>query len=65
MQPLEQRRIERQHHAFAVQAFHGLAERRTDLQQIGHALSKGDMLFFNPALFHAAGSNHTANCQRM
>lgn len=29
------------------------------------ALSKGDMLFFNPALFHAAGSNHTANCQRM
>lgn len=28
-------------------------------------LRKGDLLFFNPALFHAAGSNHTADLQRM
>ncbi|EJM13343.1 protein involved in biosynthesis of mitomycin antibiotics/polyketide fumonisin [Pseudomonas sp. GM18] len=28
-------------------------------------LSKGDMLFFNPALFHAAGTNRTADRQRM
>ena len=28
-------------------------------------LEKGDALFFNPALFHAAGSNQTQNCDRM
>jgi ectoine hydroxylase-related dioxygenase (phytanoyl-CoA dioxygenase family) len=28
-------------------------------------LAKGDMLFFSPALFHAAGSNRTANVRRM
>ncbi len=28
-------------------------------------LEKGDMLFFSPALFHAAGSNHSANVRRM
>jgi len=28
-------------------------------------LAKGDLLFFNPALFHAAGSNHTADLHRM
>jgi ectoine hydroxylase-related dioxygenase (phytanoyl-CoA dioxygenase family) len=28
-------------------------------------LKKGDMLFFSPALFHAAGSNRTADVQRM
>ena len=28
-------------------------------------LRKGDAVFFNPALFHAAGSNQTANVRRM
>jgi ectoine hydroxylase-related dioxygenase (phytanoyl-CoA dioxygenase family) len=28
-------------------------------------LEKGDAIFFNPALFHAAGSNKTADVQRM
>lgn len=28
-------------------------------------LAKGDMLFFSPALFHAAGSNRSANVRRM
>ncbi|HET6987308.1 MAG TPA: phytanoyl-CoA dioxygenase family protein [Kribbella sp.] len=28
-------------------------------------LEKGDAVFFNPALFHAAGSNHSADIQRM
>jgi ectoine hydroxylase-related dioxygenase (phytanoyl-CoA dioxygenase family) len=28
-------------------------------------LKKGDALFFNPALFHAAGSNRTSDVQRM
>jgi len=28
-------------------------------------LNKGDLLFFNPALFHAAGTNRTADVQRM
>ncbi|WP_035249234.1 phytanoyl-CoA dioxygenase family protein [Actibacterium atlanticum] len=28
-------------------------------------LSKGDALFFNPALFHAAGENRTSNIERM
>lgn len=29
------------------------------------ALNKGDLLFFNPALFHAAGTNRTPDRQRM
>jgi ectoine hydroxylase-related dioxygenase (phytanoyl-CoA dioxygenase family) len=29
------------------------------------ALAKGDAVFFNPALFHAAGHNRSASCQRM
>jgi ectoine hydroxylase-related dioxygenase (phytanoyl-CoA dioxygenase family) len=28
-------------------------------------LEKGDAVFFNPALFHAAGSNHSPNIKRM
>lgn len=28
-------------------------------------LSKGDAVFFNPALFHAAGSNHSTDIKRM
>jgi ectoine hydroxylase-related dioxygenase (phytanoyl-CoA dioxygenase family) len=28
-------------------------------------LEKGDAVFFNPALFHAAGSNHTADVRRV
>ena len=28
-------------------------------------LAKGDAVFFNPALFHAAGANHTADVNRM
>ena len=28
-------------------------------------LAKGDAIFFNPALFHAAGTNHTAEIRRM
>ena len=28
-------------------------------------LEKGDAVFFNPALFHAAGSNHSADIKRM
>jgi ectoine hydroxylase-related dioxygenase (phytanoyl-CoA dioxygenase family) len=28
-------------------------------------LAKGDAVFFNPALFHAAGANHTAHVNRM
>src|SRR5260370_36942790 len=28
-------------------------------------LRKGDVVFFNPALFHAAGANRTANVRRM
>jgi ectoine hydroxylase-related dioxygenase (phytanoyl-CoA dioxygenase family) len=28
-------------------------------------LSKGDVLFFNPALMHGAGTNHSANIERM
>ncbi|MFF8032220.1 MULTISPECIES: phytanoyl-CoA dioxygenase family protein [unclassified Streptomyces] len=28
-------------------------------------LAKGDALFFNPALFHAAGANHSADIRRM
>ncbi|MGC5020745.1 phytanoyl-CoA dioxygenase family protein [Micromonospora sp. DT47] len=36
---------------------------------VGHhvqlPLHKGDAVFFNPALFHAAGSNHSADIRRM
>jgi ectoine hydroxylase-related dioxygenase (phytanoyl-CoA dioxygenase family) len=36
---------------------------------VGHhvqlPLAKGDAVFFNPALFHAAGSNHTTDVRRM
>ncbi|MFD7687715.1 phytanoyl-CoA dioxygenase family protein [Streptomyces sp. NPDC059781] len=28
-------------------------------------LAKGDVVFFNPALFHAAGANHSADIRRM
>ncbi|MEQ7918347.1 phytanoyl-CoA dioxygenase family protein [Xanthomonas sp. WHRI 1810A] len=34
-------------------------------QAVQLPLKKGDLLFFNPALFHAAGSNRTADFHRM
>jgi ectoine hydroxylase-related dioxygenase (phytanoyl-CoA dioxygenase family) len=36
-----------------------------DTHSVQLPLEKGDALFFNPALFHAAGSNQTASVQRM
>jgi ectoine hydroxylase-related dioxygenase (phytanoyl-CoA dioxygenase family) len=48
-----------------------LAWRREDFRSyfeshyVQLALKKGDALFFNPALFHAAGSNQTSSIQRM
>lgn len=48
-----------------------LAWRRDDFSHYFEAhhvqlpLQKGDALFFNPALFHAAGANRTANVHRM
>jgi ectoine hydroxylase-related dioxygenase (phytanoyl-CoA dioxygenase family) len=48
-----------------------LAWRRTDFRDyfenhfVQLPLAKGDAVFFNPALFHAAGENRTANVQRM
>ena len=48
-----------------------LAWRRTDFREyfenhfVQLPLAKGDAVFFNPALFHAAGENRTANVQRM
>ncbi|MCP3724988.1 phytanoyl-CoA dioxygenase family protein [Paraburkholderia sp. CNPSo 3272] len=48
-----------------------LAWRRADFRAYFEAhcvqlpLGKGDALFFNPALFHAAGANRTADVQRM
>ncbi|HZZ12216.1 MAG TPA: phytanoyl-CoA dioxygenase family protein [Paraburkholderia sp.] len=48
-----------------------LAWRRQDFRDYFQAhfvqlpLEKGDALFFNPALFHAAGSNRTDDVQRM
>lgn len=48
-----------------------LAWRRADFRAYFEAhfvqlpLEKGDALFFNPALFHAAGANRTADVQRM
>jgi ectoine hydroxylase-related dioxygenase (phytanoyl-CoA dioxygenase family) len=48
-----------------------LAWRRDDFREyfethcVQLPLDKGDMLFFNPALFHAAGANRTPSVQRM
>jgi ectoine hydroxylase-related dioxygenase (phytanoyl-CoA dioxygenase family) len=48
-----------------------LAWRRADFRAYFEAhcvqvpLEKGDALFFSPALFHAAGANHTRDVQRM
>ncbi|POR48758.1 ectoine hydroxylase-related dioxygenase (phytanoyl-CoA dioxygenase family) [Paraburkholderia eburnea] len=48
-----------------------LAWRRQDFRDYFEAhqrqlpLEKGDVIFFNPALFHAAGENRTADVQRM
>lgn len=48
-----------------------LAWRRQDFRDYFEAhqqqlpLEKGDVIFFNPALFHAAGENRTAHVQRM
>ncbi len=36
-----------------------------DAHRVQLALKKGDALFFNPALFHAAGANRTTNIARM
>jgi ectoine hydroxylase-related dioxygenase (phytanoyl-CoA dioxygenase family) len=48
-----------------------LATSRPDFRDYFHAhavqlpLKKGDMLFFSPALFHAAGTNRTTDVRRM
>ncbi|HKU00585.1 MAG TPA: phytanoyl-CoA dioxygenase family protein [Paraburkholderia sp.] len=48
-----------------------LAWRRADFREYFEShfvqlpLAKGDALFFNPALFHAAGANRTTDIQRM
>jgi ectoine hydroxylase-related dioxygenase (phytanoyl-CoA dioxygenase family) len=48
-----------------------LATSRPEFRDYFHAhavqlpLKKGDMLFFSPALFHAAGTNRTADVKRM
>jgi ectoine hydroxylase-related dioxygenase (phytanoyl-CoA dioxygenase family) len=48
-----------------------LATSRPDFRDYFHAhavqlpLKKGDMLFFSPALFHAAGTNRTTDVKRM
>ena len=36
-----------------------------DARAVQLPLQKGDMLFFSPALFHAAGTNHTKDVKRM
>lgn len=36
-----------------------------DAHAVQLPLQKGDMLFFSPALFHAAGTNHTKDVKRM
>jgi ectoine hydroxylase-related dioxygenase (phytanoyl-CoA dioxygenase family) len=36
-----------------------------DAHAVQLPLKKGDMLFFSPALFHAAGTNHTKDVKRM
>ncbi|MDV7145709.1 phytanoyl-CoA dioxygenase family protein [Tropicimonas sp. TH_r6] len=47
--------------AALLPAFRDLFERR----HVQLPLQKGDGLFFNPALFHAAGENRSSNIQRM
>jgi ectoine hydroxylase-related dioxygenase (phytanoyl-CoA dioxygenase family) len=48
-----------------------LAWRRPEIREYFEAsfvqlpLAKGDAVFFNPALFHAAGTNHSADIRRM
>ena len=48
-----------------------VAWRRTDFREyfenhfVQVPLAKGDAIFFNPALFHAAGTNRTSDVQRM
>jgi len=48
-----------------------VAWRRADFREyfennfVQMPLAKGDAIFFNPALFHAAGSNRTSHVQRM
>jgi ectoine hydroxylase-related dioxygenase (phytanoyl-CoA dioxygenase family) len=48
-----------------------LAWRRPEIREYFEAafvqlpLTKGDAVFFNPALFHAAGTNHSADIRRM
>ena len=46
--------------AFRQPAFRALF----DARYVQMPLEKGDALFFNPALFHAAGANTTANVER-
>ncbi|MGV6849268.1 MAG: phytanoyl-CoA dioxygenase family protein [Marinibacterium sp.] len=47
-------------------AFHDPAYRAVfDAHCVQVPLAKGDALFFNPALFHAAGANSSADIQRM
>lgn len=36
-----------------------------ETERVQMPLAKGDAVFFNPALFHAAGSNHTTDIRRM
>ena len=36
-----------------------------DAHRVQLPLAKGDAVFFNPALFHAAGTNHTTDVRRM
>lgn len=47
--------------AYHIPAFRDLFEERA----VQIPLSKGDCLFFNPALFHAAGANHTGDVMRL
>ncbi len=47
--------------AYSLEAFQDYFEQH----HIQLALRKGDALFFNPALFHAAGANVSADIQRM
>ncbi|MBU2358826.1 MAG: phytanoyl-CoA dioxygenase family protein, partial [Alphaproteobacteria bacterium] len=47
-------------------AFHDPAHRALfEARHVQLPLAKGDALFFNPALFHGAGANTSANIQRM
>lgn len=47
--------------AYRLEAFRDLFEER----HVQLPLSKGDAVFFNPALFHAAGANTSRDIQRM